>query len=73
MAEYRYLNEFSVGTRFLLRERFSHYPKEATLIEKSPSNLWVKLRWQSGNETWNAVYDWIVVEELEPTKDSDNS
>lgn len=71
MSTYKYPDEFDVGTRFLLRERFSYYPREATLIEKSPSNAWAKLRWQSGSESWEAVCNWIVVEELEPVKENE--
>ena len=51
--------ESLIGKRVLLRKRYLTTTSaiEATVVEISPSGIFVKFKWQSGSETWEVPGD----------------
>lgn len=62
------INETHVGKRLLLfrEHEYPYTPFEATILEMSPSQQWVKLRYEiSDNITWIARSELCIYELLE--------
>lgn len=64
MTTTKYLSDFVVGDRLLIRKLWGSGVTEVTLLEISPSGRWYKVQW-SNAPSWKTNDDWIVEEKLE--------